>query len=209
MKEALCPSFLELVLCRRLFTIKEALGHSFLEFVPCKRLFTIKEDPSSSILDLVLCKTLFTIEEVPIQCALSPLLSYHTHMKEEAQQSAVREADQPAIFPQTLAGRWVAHIKEVAHRLPREKQICPRSATNPGSQRIPTSCSAAPGRLLPVTVSPLPACQRTAALRLAICPSLSRVSPFTFVLTRAHLPAFHSHFLTAQSTGTVFLNFFL
>ncbi len=116
-------------------------------------------------------------------------------MKEEAQQSAVREADLPAIFAQTLAGRWVAHIQEVAHRLPREKQICPRSATNPGSQKIPTSCSAAPGRRLPVTVSPLPACPRTAALRLAICPSLSRVSPFTFVLTRAHLPAFHSHFL--------------
>jgi hypothetical protein len=25
------------------------------------------------------------------------------------------------------------------------------------------------------------------------------------VLTRAHLPAFHSHFLTAHNTGTVFL----
>jgi hypothetical protein len=57
----------------------------------------------------------------------------------------------------------------------------------------------------PATVAPLPACPRTAALRLALCPSLSRVSPFTFVLSRAHLPAFHSHFLTAHNTGTVFL----
>ncbi len=66
-------------------------------------------------------------------------------------------------------------------------------------------CSAAPGRRLPATVAPLPACPRTVALRLALCPSLSRVSSFTFVLTRAHLPAFHSHFLTAHNTGTVFL----
>jgi hypothetical protein len=29
------------------------------------------------------------------------------------------------------------------------------------------------------------------------------------VLTRAHLPAFHSHFLTAHNTDTVFLDFFL
>jgi hypothetical protein len=29
------------------------------------------------------------------------------------------------------------------------------------------------------------------------------------VLTRGHLPAFHSHLLTAHNTGTVFLNFFL
>ncbi len=39
-----------------------------------------------------------------------------------------------------------------------------------------------------------------------VCSSLSL---FTFVLTRAHLPAFHSHFLTAHNTGTVFLKFFL
>jgi hypothetical protein len=39
-----------------------------------------------------------------------------------------------------------------------------------------------------------------------VCSSLS---PFTFVLTRAHLPAFHSHFLSAHNTGTVFLKFCL
>jgi len=79
-----------------------------------------------------------------------------------------------------------------------------RSATKSGRQKIPTFCSAAPG-----TVAPLPACPRTEALRLALCPCLSRVSPFTVVLTRAHLPAFHSHLLTAHNTGTAFLNFFL
>ncbi len=62
---------------------------------------------------------------------------------------------------------------------------------------------------LPGTVAPLPACPRTEALRLTLCPCLSRVSPFTVVLTRGHLPAFHSHLLTAHNTGTVFLNFFL
>jgi hypothetical protein len=74
----------------------------------------------------------------------------------------------------------------------------------PGRLKIPTFCSATPGRRLPATVVPLPACPRTAALRLGLCPSLSRVSPFTFVLTRAHVPAFHSHFLTAHKTGTLF-----
>jgi len=39
-----------------------------------------------------------------------------------------------------------------------------------------------------------------------VCSSLS---PFTFVLTRAHLPPFHSHFLTAHNSGTVFLKFCL
>ncbi len=34
-------------------------------------------------------------------------------------------------------------------------------------------------------------------------------SPFTFVLQHAHLPAFHSHFLTAHNTGSVFLKKFL
>jgi hypothetical protein len=42
-------------------------------------------------------------------------------MKEEAQQYAARAAD----LLQTLAGRWFAHMKEVSHELPREKQICP------------------------------------------------------------------------------------
>jgi hypothetical protein len=88
-----------------------------------------------------------------------------------------------------------------------ENQTGPRSATKPGRQKISPFSSAAPGRRLPAIVAPLPACPRTAALRLALCPSLSRVSSFTFVLQRAHLPAFHSHFLTAHNTSTVFLNF--
>jgi hypothetical protein len=83
----------------------------------------------------------------------------------------------------------------------------PAIGTKPGRQNIPTIDSAAPGRHRPATVSPIPACPRTAALRLALCPSL-RVSSFSFVLQLAHLPAFHSHFLTAHNTGTVFLKFF-
>ncbi len=62
-------------------------------------------------------------------------------------------------------------------RLPREKKVCPRPSTKPGRQKIPNFISAAPGRRLPATVAPLPACPRTAALSLALCP------PFTFALT--------------------------
>jgi len=98
-------------------------------------------------------------------------------MREEARQTAAREADRPAIGHKT----WQAENPDVL--------------------------LAAPGRRLPAIVAPLPACPRTAALRLTLCPSLSRVSPFTFVLTRAHLPAFHSHFLTAHKTGTEYLKF--
>jgi hypothetical protein len=61
-------------------------------------------------------------------------------------------------------------------RLPREKNVCPRPSTKPGRQKIPNFISAAPARRLPATVAPLPACPRTAALSLALCP------PFT------HLP---------------------
>ncbi len=88
-------------------------------------------------------------------------------------------------------------------RLPLEKQIGPRSATKPGRQKIPTIGSAAPGRHRPATVAPLPACPRTAALRLAFYPSL-RVSSFIFELQRAHLPAFHSHFLNFFSLNSIF-----
>jgi hypothetical protein len=79
-------------------------------------------------------------------------------------------------------------MKKKRGRLPSEKQICPRSSTKTGRQKIPTLCSVAPDRRLAATVAPLPSCPRTAALRLALRPSLSRVSPFTFVLTCAHLP---------------------
>jgi len=68
-----------------------------------------------------------------------------------------------------------------------EKQIGPRSATKPGRAENPDVLL---GRTRPTsaaTLVPLPACPRTAALRLALCPSLSRVSSFTFVLQRAHL----------------------
>jgi len=36
-------------------------------------------------------------------------------------------------------------------------------------------------------MAPLPACPQTATLRLALCPSLSRVSPFNFLLTCAQV----------------------
>ncbi len=48
------------------------------------------------------------------------------------------------------------------------------------------------GRTLLATVAPFPACPRTAVLRLALCPSLSRVSAFAFVLTRLHSIAIFS-----------------
>ncbi len=75
------------------------------------------------------------------------------------------------------------------------------------------------GRTRLATVAPFPACPRTAVLRLALCPSLSRVSPFTFVLSRLHSIAifsvhtiqalcfsknfFESHFLLSFSPWTV------
>jgi hypothetical protein len=59
------------------------------------------------------------------------------------------------------------------------------------------------------TVAPFLAYPRTVALRLTLYLSLSRFSPFTFMLTRAHLLAFHSHFLIAHKTGTEFLKFLL
>ncbi len=58
LKKAECCSFLDLVPCKRLFTIKEALCSSFLELIPCKRLFTNKEALCSSFLELVPCKRL-------------------------------------------------------------------------------------------------------------------------------------------------------
>ncbi len=51
------------------------------------------------------------------------------------------------LLGRTHAGRSVADC--------RVKQICPRSSTKPGRQKIPTFCSAAPGRRLPATVAPL------------------------------------------------------
>jgi len=83
-------------------------------------------------------------------------------MKEEARQTAVQEADLPAISNKT----WQAENPDVLLGRTRQTSTC-----NCGSPSgVPTNCGA----------------------RLALCPSLSRVSPFTFVLTRAHIPAFHS-----------------
>ncbi len=79
----------------------------------------------------------------------------------------------------------------------------PAIGHKPGRQKISTIGSAAPGRRRPATVAPLPACPRTAALRLELRPS-SGVSSFSYVLQRAHLPAFHSHFLAAHNTGSPF-----
>jgi hypothetical protein len=83
-------------------------------------------------------------------------------MKEEALQTAVREADLPAISHKT----WQAENPDV--RLGRTRQTSACHCISPSG--LPTNCGA----------------------RSALCPSLSRVSPLTFVLTRAHLPAFHS-----------------
>jgi hypothetical protein len=81
--------------------------------------------------------------------------SWVAHMKEEAWQTAAWEADLPTIFYKT----WQAEIPDLL--------LC--------------CCSA--GRCLPATVAPLPACPQTVVLCLALCPSLSEVSPITFVLT--------------------------
>jgi hypothetical protein len=83
-------------------------------------------------------------------------------MKEEARQTAVREAGLPAISHKT----WQAENPDV--RLGRTRHISACHCISPSG--LPTNCGA----------------------RSALCPSLSRVSPLTFVLTRAHLPAFHS-----------------
>jgi hypothetical protein len=81
-------------------------------------------------------------------------------------------------------------MKEEARRA---KQICPRSSTKPGRQKIRLCALPHPADVCHATVAPLPACPRIAALRLALCPTLSRVSRFTFVLTLEHLPILHSH----------------
>ncbi len=75
---------------------------------------------------------------------------------------------------------WVAHIQEEARQTATREANLP--ATKPDRQKFLNFCSAAPGRRLPAIVAPLPACPRTATLRLVLCPSLSRVSPFPFVL---------------------------
>jgi hypothetical protein len=83
--------------------------------------------------------------------------------------------------------RWVAHIKEAARQTAREKQIFHKTwqAENLDFLLCHTRQTSA------CHVAPIPACPRTVALRLALCPSLSLVSPFTFVLTCAHLPILH------------------
>jgi hypothetical protein len=104
------------------------------------------------------------------------------------------------IFKRRKGNRWVAHEARSAVDCRSRSRSARDPPQNLAGQKLPTFCSAASRRRLPATVAPLPACPRTAALRLALCPSLLRVSSFTFVLQRAHLPAFHSHFLTAHNT---------
>jgi hypothetical protein len=61
------------------------------------------------------------------------------------------------------------------------------------------------GRTRLATAAPFPACPRTAVLRLALCPSVSRVLPFTFVLNRLHsIAIFSVHTIQALC----FSNFF-
>ncbi len=80
--------------------------------------------------------------------------SWVAHMKEEARQTAAWEVDLPMIFHKT----WQAENPDLL--------LC---------------CTA--GRCLPATVAPLPACPQTVVLCLALCPSLSGVSPKTLLLT--------------------------
>jgi hypothetical protein len=77
--------------------------------------------------------------------------------------------------------------REKHGRLPREKQIYPRSSTRPGRQNISPFCSAAYGRRPPATGAPLPACPGTAALRFALCPSLSQSLELCVCLCRVGL----------------------
>jgi hypothetical protein len=78
-----------------------------------------------------------------------------------------------------------AHKGSSAAHCPREKQILHKTwqAENPDFLLCRTRQTSA------CHVAPLPACPRDVALRLALCPSLSLVSPFTC----AHLPILHSH----------------
>jgi hypothetical protein len=72
-------------------------------------------------------------------------------------------------------------------RLPREKQICPRSSTRPGRQKISPFCSATTDRRLPATGAPLPACPGIAAFCFALCPSLSQILELCVGLCRVGL----------------------
>jgi len=62
------------------------------------------------------------------------------------------------------------------------------------------------GRTRLATVAPFPACPRTAVLRFSTLPE--SLTSFTVHL-RPHTSAFHSHFLSAHNTGTVFLKKYL
>lgn len=83
---------------------------------------------------------------------------------------------QIVFFPHGYATHGSRTGRKKRSRLPREKQIRPRSSIKPSRQEIPSFCSATPGRRLPAIVAPFLACPLTAALRLALCPSLSLVS---------------------------------
>ncbi len=91
--------------------------------------------------------------------------TFVAHMKEEAQHTSSREADLPVIFPKTWQAKnsWLSARSHTRHT-----SAC--YCSSPSGQR-----------------------PRTAALRLALCPSLSRSSPFASLLTCAHLPILHSH----------------
>jgi len=81
--------------------------------------------------------------------------SWVAHMREEARQTAAWEADPPTISHKT----WQVENPDLL--------LC---------------CTA--GRCqTPATVAPLPACPQTVVLCFALCLSLSRVSPITFLVT--------------------------
>jgi hypothetical protein len=70
-------------------------------------------------------------------------------------------------------------MKEEARQSACDIQICPRSSTNPGKQKILTFCSAAP-RQTSATVAPPSALPRNCDAPFSTLPEF--VSPFTFVL---------------------------
>jgi len=101
--------------------------------------------------------------------------------------------------------RWVAHMREEARQTAARESDRPQK---PGRLKIPTFCSATPGRRLPATVVPLPACPRTAALRLGLCPSsheFHRSPSCSPVLTYLHsIAIFSLHTKQALCSNYVF-----
>ncbi len=98
--------------------------------------------------------------------------------------------------------KWVAHMKEEARQIA-VREVDPPAISHKTWQA--ENLDVLLGRTRLATAAPFPACPRTAVLRLALCPSVSRVLPFTFVLNRLHsIAIFSVHTIQALC----FSNFF-